>query len=87
MEKDEVVEKSQVHIPKPIRLIPLGCSYSSSSQSDFEDKIGENDEICKKFQLFDELLNGCDNNISNEYLEENMLKEVYKEYFQLIYKI
>ncbi|KAH0705133.1 hypothetical protein KY289_010209 [Solanum tuberosum] len=76
MEKDEVVGKFQVHIPKPIRLIPHGYSYSSSSKSDFQDKIGENDEICKKFQLFDELLNGCDNNISNECLEENMLKEV-----------
>lgn len=97
IKKDEV-EKIQVHIPKPIRLIPHRYSYSSSSQSNYqensprlisseEDKIEENDEIYKKFQLFDELLNGCDNNISSDCIEANMLKEVYKEYFQLLYEI
>ncbi|XP_009802421.1 transcription repressor MYB6-like [Nicotiana sylvestris] len=120
MEKDELVKKIQVHIPKPIRLYSL-----SSSQSSFQDKAEHNiitklsseevdnknkeeekiqepsissslsssvqveekeTEIYEKIQLFDELLNGCD--FSTECLEPTsccyMLKEVYKEYFQLL---
>ncbi|MCD7462043.1 hypothetical protein HAX54_047654 [Datura stramonium] len=106
MEVVVVVEKiHQVHIPKPIRL-PLGYSYTTSSQisssscdeevhdkkKEEDDKIEEdqNDEIYEKIQLFDELLNGCDNNISIDQCLEanntsyNMLKDVYKEYFQLL---
>ncbi|MCD7468581.1 hypothetical protein HAX54_006941 [Datura stramonium] len=88
MEVVVVVEKiHQVHIPKPIRL-PLGYSYTTSSQisssscdeevhdkkKEEDDKIEEdqNDEIYEKIQLFDELLNGCDNNISiDQCLEAN----------------